>query len=91
MYEYMWGPSEFTATGTLKDYDRVDRLDEISVPVLWITGEFDEARPVTVRYFSTLTPKGEFSMVRNAAHSTMHDNRAENIRLIRDFLDRIGK
>jgi len=53
MYQYMWGPSEFTATGTLKNYDRIDRLDEIGIPTLFVTGEYDEARPVSVKYFST--------------------------------------
>jgi proline iminopeptidase len=45
VYYHMWGPSEFTATGLLKDYDITGRLGEISVPTLYIAGEFDEARP----------------------------------------------
>lgn len=86
MYNYMWGPSEFTATGTLRDYDRLDRLDEIEVPVLWITGEYDEARPSTVEYYHTLTPGSEFEVIEGAAHATMHDQRDENVRMIREFL-----
>lgn len=89
MYEYMWGPSEFTATGTLKGYDRTDRLDEIRIPVLFITGEYDEARPTTVKYFSTLAPHGKFAMIENAAHGTMHDNQEQNVALINEFLDSI--
>ncbi len=91
MYEYMWGPSEFTATGTLKSYDRTDRLDEIRIPVLFITGEFDEARPTTVKYFSTLAPKGKFAVVEDAAHATMHDNQEQNIALINEFLDSLER
>lgn len=91
MYKYMWGPSEFTATGTLIDYSRIDDLDDIKVPVLFITGEFDEARPVTVKYFSSLTPKGEFALVEDAGHATMHDNQQQNIEIIDAFLDRIGQ
>ena len=49
VYGHMWGPSEFTATGTLQDYDRSDRLGEITIPTLFTTGRYDEARPVTVR------------------------------------------
>ncbi len=89
MYRYMWGPSEFTATGTLKDYDRIDRLNEIDVPTLFVTGEYDEARPVTVKYFSTLVPNAEFEIIENAAHGTMHDNQERNVKVINDFLDRI--
>ena len=47
----MWGPTEFHATGTLLGFDVTDRLHEIDVPVLFITGEFDEARPETVMEF----------------------------------------
>lgn len=86
MYEYMWGPSEFTATGTLRDYDRLDRLEEIEVPTLWVTGEYDEARPSTVRYYHSLTPGSRFEVIDDAAHGTMFDNQEENVEVIREFL-----
>ena len=89
MYKYMWGPSEFTATGTLRNYDRLDRLDDINVPVLWITGEYDEARPSTVKYYHSLTPVSTFEIVHDAAHATMSDNQEENVALIREFLDKL--
>lgn len=87
MYNYMWGPSEFNATGTLRNYNRLNRLDEITVPVLWITGEFDEARPATVKQYHNLTPISVFKVIEGAAHATMHDNRDENVRIIREFLE----
>ncbi|MDT8429911.1 MAG: proline iminopeptidase-family hydrolase [Bacteroidales bacterium] len=90
MYLYMWGPSEFRSTGTLQDYDRLDRLNELVVPVLWITGEYDEARPATVKYFHTLDPGSDFAVIPDAGHGTMHDNQADNVRLIRDFLGKHG-
>ena len=82
----MWGPSEFNATGNLKNYDRIDELSRIQVPTLFLTGEYDEARPVTVRYFSTLTPGAEFAEIPNAGHASMHDNREANVAIIREFL-----
>jgi len=45
VYEHMWGPTEFHATGNLLDFDLTPRLGEIDVPVLFIAGEFDEAPP----------------------------------------------
>ncbi|MFZ9388540.1 MAG: proline iminopeptidase-family hydrolase, partial [Chitinophagaceae bacterium] len=85
-YEYMWGPSEFTATGTLGNYDRTGRLGEFKVPTLFITGEFDEARPSTVRYYQSLVPGAKFEVIKNAAHATMHDQPEENNRVIREFI-----
>ena len=36
LYGFMWGPSEFTATGTLKDYEREDVLPNLDLPVLFL-------------------------------------------------------
>jgi len=89
IYNYMWGPTEFTAAGTLKNYDRFESLKEIKVPTLFITGEFDEARPTTVKRFQNQVTRSEFVVIEGAGHGTMHDNREQNIEAIRSFLARI--
>lgn len=73
LYDYMWGPSEFTATGTLRTYDRTSRLGELQLPVLYTAGEFDEARPSTVDYFRSLTPGAQFALIPGSAHLTTID------------------
>jgi proline iminopeptidase len=87
VYTYMGGPSEFTMIGPLKDYDRTKRLPEIKIPTLFISGEFDEARPYTVKYYAGLVKGSKFEIIKNAAHMTMQDNAAENLKVINDFLD----
>lgn len=87
IYNYMWGPTEFTATGTLKNYDRLAGLKEVKVPTLFMTGEFDEARPSTVRYFQSLVPNSKFIMIEGAGHATMHDNNEQTVETIRSFLN----
>lgn len=87
VYQYMWGTSEFFALGTLKNYDRTGDLAKIDVPTLYITGEFDAARPGTVNYYKKLTPNAQLSIIRNAGHFTMHDNSTEDIKAITDFLN----
>jgi len=87
VYEHMWGKSEFTVTGNLKDYDRTGRLHEFKVPVLFITGEYDEARPSTVEYYSSLVPDSRFVVIEDAAHMTMQDNPEMDLKTIRDFLN----
>ena len=84
---YMWGPSEFTALGQLKTYDRTSRLGEIKVPTLFMTGEFDEARPSTVKYYQSLVPGAKFEMIKGAAHLTMQDKPEENNRVVTNFLN----
>lgn len=91
VYGYMWGPSEFTALGTLKDYDRTNRLGEIKVPTLFIAGEYDEARPSTVKYYQSLVPGATFEMMENSGHMTMQDNPQQDIKAIRNFLNGIER
>jgi len=89
IYNYMWGPTEFTATGTLKSYDRIESLKLIKIPTLFVTGEFDEARPQTVQRYQRLVENSEFAVLDDAGHGTMHDNREQNIKVIREFLNKL--
>jgi len=86
VYKYMWGKEEFLASGTLRDYDRTGDLNIINVPTLYITGEFDAARPKTVKYYQSLTPNSKLVVIKNAGHQTMHDNPKENIEAIQIFI-----
>lgn len=46
VYYTMNGPSEFHVIGTIKDWDRTNRLGEIHVPTLIVSGRYDESTPV---------------------------------------------
>lgn len=85
IYNHMWGPSEFCASGTLKGYDQTASLYEISKPVLYICGEFDEASPETCRKYSELTANSSLSVLKGAAHMCSHDSPVEYRRLISQF------
>jgi proline iminopeptidase len=69
IYEAMWGASEFSATGTLKNYNRVNELRQISCPTLLVCGQYDEARPATARRYTRLIPDARFSEIRGASHA----------------------
>ncbi len=87
IYNYMWGPSEFTATGTLRNYDNHQSLKNVKVPALFTTGEFDEARPATIERLSNLTPDSRFVMISGAGHSTMNDNLPKLVAAVDAFLE----
>jgi proline iminopeptidase len=89
VYEYMWGPSEFTATGTLKHFDGTSWLRGITVPTLFMAGEFDEATPSSTRQFSQLVPGAEFVMIPGAGHMTQNDNLDAVLVALRTFLGRV--
>ena len=87
IYEYMWGPQEFYATGTLIDFDVTDRLNEIDVPVLFLTGQFDEARPETVADFQKLVAGSQFTVIKDAGHASLSKKPEEYRTILEDFLD----
>jgi len=89
VYEYMWGPQEFYATGTLVDFDVTDRLYEIDVPVLFLTGQFDEARPETVAGFQKLVPGSQFTIIMDAGHATLSKKPQEYRAILENFLDSV--
>jgi proline iminopeptidase len=86
IYMYMQGPSEFTITGTLKNYDATPFLGNIRVPVLYTVGEFDEANPDIVRRFAAMTPDARVVVLKGSAHLTTWDARDENVLVVRGFL-----
>lgn len=45
VYGTMNGPSEFTVIGTIRDWEVTDRLGEIRVPTLIVSGRHDETTP----------------------------------------------
>ena len=89
IYQQMWGPTEFYATGNLVDFDRVDRLGEINIPVLLLVGEYDEARPETMRRIQKLLPNAKLEIIEDAGHMSMVDQPEEFNRIVRGFLNSI--
>jgi proline iminopeptidase len=86
IYEQMWGPSEFHATGSLKSFDVTGRLGELKLPVLLMVGEFDEARPSTAARYQKLIPGSKLAVVAGAAHALYLDNLEGTLRVLREFL-----
>ena len=91
LYQHMWGKEDFMLTGNLKHMDLTKDLSKITVPVLYTAGAFDAARPSTVQYYQSLTPKARFVLIPNAAHSTMNDNTKANLAAIRVFVRSLEK
>jgi proline-specific peptidase len=87
IYNYMWGPTEFRATGNLVDFDLTDRLHEIDVPVLFIAGEFDEARPERLAEFQRRIPGAQLIVIKDAAHASLARKPEEYRQALEKFLD----
>jgi proline iminopeptidase len=86
IYNYMQGPSEFTITGTLKQYNSTSFLKDVKVPTLYTVGEFDEADPPTVKRFAAMTPGASVVVLKGSAHLSEWDAPEAMNKAIRDFL-----
>lgn len=86
IYEYMWGNTEFSATGTLVNFDLTPRLGEIDVPVLLMAGEHDEARPERMREFRSLINDARVEIIPDAAHGTLSRQTELYLAVLANFL-----
>ena len=83
---YMNGTSPFAPNGTLRQYDATPFLSQVSVPVLFIVGEFDVAGPEIVRRHASLTSGARLVVIPNAGHHTQWDNAPATLAAVRSFL-----
>ena len=86
IYNHMWGRAEFTASGTLKDYDGTPLLSRLDGSrTLFVTGEADEAVPETIADFARQAG-ADFAVVTDAAHFAMNDNPSAYLAILRPWL-----
>ena len=90
-YIYMQGAYEYVVTGTMKNYDETAFLPQIKVPVLSVTGEFDEVGPKTVEKHARMIPGAKFVLYKNAGHVTSWDARDANVKDVREFARVVDK
>ena len=89
VYKYMWGASEFSATGSLKNYNKVSQLEKIDCPTLFICGEHDEARPKTAKQYAKKIPGADFVEIKSASHAILAERPSQLVKTIRQFVTRI--
>ena len=89
VYNTLWGPSEFTITGSLRNLDLLPRLGEIPVPVLLVCGDQDEADPRTVKTYQLAFTKAQMAAIPGASHVHHLEKPELFLTIIRDFLKEI--
>lgn len=89
LYETMWGSSEFVSTGTLRTYNGEPLLAKLDGPhTLFVDGQYDEARPVTLASFAARVAGAEFAVVPGAGHAFISDRPEEALGILRPWLRR---
>lgn len=86
LYNAMWGPSEFTHSGTLSDVDLFPRLKNITAPTQIICGEYDTATPSYMKEVQGQITGAQLYVVPNAGHAVISDGNKDYIRTVKGFL-----
>lgn len=89
VYGTMWGASEFHVTGTLKDWDIEDRLGEICVPTLVLSGRYDETTPVLTEALHRGIAGSEWVIFENSAHMPHLEETERYLQVLTKFVDRV--
>jgi|BioPla2DNA2_1021312.scaffolds.fasta_scaffold01570_13 proline iminopeptidase len=90
VYNYMWGPSEFSCTGTLQGHDSTPLLKDIKVPVLYLAGEYDSGSPEAAKYYNSMTPNGEICVLPGCGHDASRERPEEFNVVVDAFASRVG-
>lgn len=91
VYKTMWGPSEFTVTGNLKDFDVMNSLNHLKMPTLLTSGRYDEASPKTLAYAVKKLPNGHLIIYEKSAHIAFLEEKNKYLRDLRLFLKDVDK
>jgi proline iminopeptidase len=86
IYNQMQGKSEFEVTGSLKNWDRWDRLHEIRVKTLTMGAVHDEMDPADMVKMAKLMPNATSAICPNGSHLDMWDDQAVYFRHLLEFL-----
>jgi proline-specific peptidase len=89
VYLTMWGPSEFYATGLLRDWDLTARLGEIDLPTLIMSGRYDESTPVVSGALNAGIAGSEWVMFEDSSHMPHVEEPERFLEVVGDFLARI--
>jgi proline-specific peptidase len=87
VYHKMWGPNEAYSGGTLRDWDRINDLSQITIPTLITSGQYDELTPWQAGITSNHLPNSELRIFTNGSHLTHIEYEEEYLDVVGRFLD----
>ncbi len=86
VYNTMWGPSETKATGVLKEWSVLSRLNGITIPALFLSGKYDEATHVQMELGQKNLPGSKWTVFEHCSHSANLEEPDKYMAAVDDFL-----
>jgi len=87
VYYTMNGPTEFHVIGTIKDWDRTDRLSEIQVLTLITSGRYDESTPLLNDVLHKGIAGSEWVIFENSSHMAHVEERELYLATVKAFIE----
>lgn len=88
VFDTMFGPYFFNCTGNIRDYNRINHLEKIKIPVLIVHGEHDYIIPEIACLARDYLPNAELVMMRECSHMPFYEKPEAYTKIIHDFLQR---
>ena len=88
VYHTMNGPSEFHVVGSIRDWQSKDRLGQISVPTLLVSGRHDEATPALQQVLLDGIADAEWVCFEESSHMPHVEERDRYMQVVGDWLAR---
>jgi L-proline amide hydrolase len=89
VYGTMNGPSEFHVVGSIRDWDITDRLGQIDVPTLLVSGRHDEATPRIVGEIRDRIPNAEWVLLEESSHLPHVEEPEPFVEAVEGFLEAV--
>ena len=87
VYYTMNGPTEFTVIGTIKNWDRTNRLSEIHVPTLITSGRYDESTPLLNDVLHKGIAGSEWVLFEQSSHMAHVEERELYMATVKAFIE----
>jgi proline iminopeptidase len=87
VYRTLWGPNEFTCTGTRRFWNRLGDLASIEQPCLLVVGAHDESTPAVTASIARRLRRASVKILPDSSHCPFFEERDAYLETIRAFLD----
>ena len=86
-YLYGWGPNEYTPSGSLGDFEYLDKMKNISVPTLITNGTDDLCSPCVAKAMFDNVPNARWELFQGSRHMPFADDTEHYIEILRKWLE----
>ena len=88
-YLYGWGPNEYNPTGSLKDFEYIDELYQITIPTMIMSGTNDLCTPLIAKTMFDNIPMAQWELFDGARHMCFAEDNDHYCEVLSRFVRQI--